>query len=109
MKPLHPNDFGRKVLVEDCNKVSIKDFTDNAKQNIKRVLLESEVSCSGLGVKILTSRTYGSGIRYWFECPLCRRRAGVIYQHPLREVVGCRKCLGLKYKKSRFKGMVEII
>jgi hypothetical protein len=33
---------------------------------------------------------------------------GILYVHPITHAVGCRTCLGLEYRKRRFKGMAEL-
>jgi hypothetical protein len=108
MKVLPLNDFGKKVLVEDCQKVLISDFIRSAKSKLKQALLGAELQSQGLNVSLTTSSVHRNGIRYWFVCPLCQKRVGVLYVHPIDNNLGCRKCLKLKYKKCQFKGMVEI-
>ena len=73
---------------------------------MKETLIASQIEAADLTVRLTTSRTR-FGERRWFECPACKRRAGVLYQHPLSQVVACRTCLNLKYRKSRYKGMAE--
>jgi len=107
MKSLKLNDLGKKFIVEECQKISIKFYIDNAKRKIMDALIKSELQYKDIDIQISTSNTYGGGIRYWFLCPLCKRRAGVIFTHPITNIFGCRTCLNLKYKKIRFKGMIE--
>lgn len=45
-----------------------------------------------------TNCNYG-GKRAWFLCPICGRRAGVLYSGGSR--FACRKCLRLNYKSQR--------
>ncbi|MEO5646178.1 MAG: hypothetical protein ABIO57_03735 [Candidatus Paceibacterota bacterium] len=108
MKALPLNDFGKKVLVEDCQKVLISDFIRSAKSKLKQALLAAELQSQDLDVSLTTSPVHRNGLRYWFACPLCQKRVGVLYVHPINHNLGCRECLNLKYKKCRFKGMVEI-
>jgi len=107
MKSLNPNNLGNKFIVENCQKVQIKTFLRLTKDKLKRSILESEISLQNLPITLTTSTTHNKGIRYWFECPTCKRRAGVIYAHPMTRILGCRMCLNLKYRKTRFKGMIE--
>lgn len=107
MKPLRLNNLGRKYLVEDCRKVSANDFVRKAKQKLKEALINTELQYSSLDVRLTTSVVNKNGIRYWFACPICQKRMGVLYVHPVSKLLGCRVCLNLKYKKSQFKGMVE--
>ena len=108
MKTLKLNDSGKKFLVEDCQKVSIKTFIANAKTKLKEALLRVELQHQNLNIQIGTSPTHRNGIRYWFICPLCRRRAGILYIHPITSIFGCRKCLNLEYRSRRYKGMIEM-
>ena len=57
-----------------------------------------ETKCMSPKVDLLeTSCNYG-GHRYWFECPDCHRRSGILY---IRIEVKCRKCLRLTYKSQK--------
>lgn len=107
MKPISPNDFGNSALVESCQKIRIEDFIRKAGGQVKEALLASQLEAVGVGVELITSRTRFGGKRFWFKCPTCAHRVGVLYQHPLSRTVGCRKCLGLKYRQQRHKGMIE--
>jgi hypothetical protein len=62
---------------------------------------------AGIKVELTTSKTYVGGVRYWFKC-LCGRRVGVLFVHPISNILGCRECLGLEYRKRRYKGMEEV-
>lgn len=106
MKSLKLNDFGKKYLVENCQKISIVDFSREAKKKVKESFLLSEIEVAGINVGLSTSETHIGGLRYWFKCP-CGKRVGVLFVHPISQILGCRACLGLEYRKRRYKGMVE--
>jgi hypothetical protein len=101
------NDSGKKYLIEQCQRIQIKDYTKKAKEELKHLLINSQLEFDGFSISLSTSKTYYSGLRYWFKCPLCGSRAGVLYKHPISNILGCRKCLGLEYRCKRFKGMIE--
>ena len=107
MKTLNPNDLGKKYLVEECQKIRIKDFLKVYRKKLKELVLTSELEVSGLKIELTTSKTWHNGIRFWFECPLCNKRVGVLFRHPLTNKIGCRECLNLEYRKRQYKGMVE--
>ncbi len=76
-----------------------------------RVLYKSTCTITGEKVKhsysIRVERTpchYG-GVRHWFLCPRCGRRARILYlangARPADCVFGCRICLGLTYHKRQ--------
>ena len=104
---MSPNDFGNKFLVEDCRKVTMSEYLARAKRQMKEALLASEVCIFTTPIGFTTSHTAFGGTRHWFECPKCERRAGTLFVHPVTNEVGCRICLGLDYRKRRFKGMIE--
>ena len=58
-------------------------------------------------IGLMPSKTAFGGIRYWFKCPVCEMRIGVLFIHPLNRKVGCKKCLNLDYRSRRYKGMIE--
>ncbi|MDC0977645.1 hypothetical protein OAR19_00135 [bacterium] len=106
-KLLMPNDFGKKYLTEECQKINISDLLSNYQIKFKELLLTTQIEALGVDIELATSQTYFKGNRYWFKCPICERRSGIIYKHPIRSIIGCRKCLNLDYRKHRYKGMVE--
>ena len=107
MKTMTPNDLGKRFLVEGCKKVKISEFIRNYRRKMKELILASEIEVSEIKVTLTSSKTGFGGVRYWFKCPLCQNRVGVIFQHPLTAKIGCRKCLNLEYRKRRYKGMIE--
>lgn len=109
MKTLNPNDLGKKHLVEHCHRIRIDDLLDQYRAKLKEVMIVAQLEILGVPVELTTSKTHYNGIRYWFKCPLCKQRVGVLLQHPVSRAIGCRKCLNLEYKKRRFKGMAECL
>lgn len=41
------------------------------------------------------------GVRWWFVCPACGRRAAILYARLGREEFLCRRCHGLTYRSSQ--------
>jgi len=107
MKTMKPNDFGKKYLVEQCQKIRFSDFIGKAKQQIKESILEASIEADGHQILLNKSKTGFGGTRFWFSCPICNKRAGVLYKHPVSQFLGCRRCLGLDYRKHRYGKMVE--
>lgn len=107
VKTMNPNDLGKIYLVEECQKISIADFTKRFRHQMKALYLKTEVEASGNKIVLTTSRTGFGGKRYWFSCPLCGGRVGALFKHPLAGILGCRGCFGLEYRKRRYKGMAE--
>lgn len=93
--------------MEACQKIRIEDLIRKAGGQVKETLIVSQLEAVGVGVELLTSSTRYGGKRMWFKAPCCGRRVGTLYQHPVSKMIGCRKCLGLKYAKQRHKGMIE--
>ena len=107
MKTLKPNDLGKKYLVEECQKIRIENFLKSYRNKLKELILASELEALGIRIELTTSKTCYNGTRFWFKCPLCGKRIGVILKHPLTDQIGCRQCLNLEYRKRLYKGMVE--
>ena len=105
MKSLNPNDLG--LLVEECQKIKISDFLGKCRNELKEAIIKSELEILELKIELTTSKTCYNGIRFWFNCPLCSLRVGVLFKHPLTSAIGCRQCLRLEYRKRRYKGMIE--
>lgn len=101
------NDLGKKFVIEECDGIRINNLLDKYKRGMKEIFIKSEFETSGSQIELTTSKTGFGGKRYWFSCPQCKERVGIIYKHPLENKMGCRRCLDLKYRKQRQKGMVE--
>jgi hypothetical protein len=104
---MKPNDFGRKYLVEQCQKIEVVDYIRKAKKEIKEILIDHYLEADEYDVYLETTKTGFGGIRFWFTCPLCNKRVGVLYKHPVSQILGCRKCLNLDYRKHRYSKMIE--
>ena len=107
IKTMNPNDFGKKILAEQCRKIDISELLREVKIGLRKSLLASKIETQGLNLTLTGSKTGFGGVRYWFNCPNCNRRVGVVYRHSLTGQLGCRLCLGLDYRKHRYKGMIE--
>ncbi|TSC83562.1 MAG: Uncharacterized protein G01um101416_1221 [Microgenomates group bacterium Gr01-1014_16] len=102
-----PNDLGDFSQVsENCQKISIDELVRLANRQLKQNWIKHRIELAGVGVGLVTSRTRFGGERLWFACPVCGKRVGKLYQNQSR-ILGCRSCLGIRYAKSRYKGMVE--
>lgn len=104
---ISPNDLGTLQLADYTQKLSVEDLVRQARKEFKKQLLEANTDALGVQIKLTTSKTRFGGERFWFICPLCNNRVGVIYKHSAHNLIGCRICLNLKYAKQRYKGMVE--
>lgn len=108
MKLSVPSVLGNSVLVEQCSKISIDETLAKIIPQIKKQLLKTQLNIQGFNIDLAVTKTAFGGERFWFKCPLCEKRAGVLFQHPLSNLIGCRTCLGLEYKSRRYKGMLEV-
>jgi hypothetical protein len=107
MKRLTLNNSGKKYLVENCKKVSISDLLGQYRKEFKKIFLRSNFEIFNVKIGFTTSKTFYGGKRFWFKCPLCNGRVGILYKHPLNKLIGCRKCLKLEYRSRLYKGMIE--
>lgn len=104
---INPNDLGEFQLADNTEKISINRLIVQVKEELKSALVRSQIDVMGLQISLTTSRTRFNGKRLWFVCPLCSRRCESIYRHTDKEIAGCRNCLNVKYRKQRYKGMIE--
>lgn len=108
---MNPNDLDINgfwpTVSGNSQKIIITDLVRQANKKLKETLIGGELEVEGVKVKLLASKTGFGGERLWFDCPRCQRRTGVLYRR-LDGLVGCRLCLGLKYRSQIYKGMVEL-
>lgn len=107
MKSLKRNNLGKNLLVEQCQKITLKPLLREYKKRLKGLFLNSNVQVNNEKIELTTSQTGNGGSRYWFICGLCKKRVGTLFEHPIGKRIGCRKCLSLEYRKRRYKGMIE--
>jgi hypothetical protein len=99
------NDYGN--LVEGCRKIRLSDLLRAYRSDVKQILLQSKLDAMGVQIELTTTKINNGGTRFWMKCPLCNRKASVLYVHPLSQLLGCRNCLNLEYRSHRYKGMIE--
>jgi len=105
---IKPYDLGKNYFVsENCQKINIDDIVRRVTKGVKHQVLQSQIEVMGYNLNLRTSNTHFNGKRYWFACPICSKRVGIIYKHPISLQIGCRNCLKIQYRKQRFKGMIE--
>lgn len=59
-------------------------------------------------VKLVTTPCNYGGVRYWFECPFCKKRMGTLYLYEKNDFA-CRKCLNLPYKSQNNSGVERAV
>lgn len=102
---LKPNDLGNLLTLEQLPKVLVNEWVRQARKKMVNQLLEMEADIGGFQIEFATSQTRFGGRRYWFLCPICQRKRGVLYLNPINRIMQCRKCLGMSYWQQRYKGM----
>lgn len=104
---MNPNDFGEKILMEQCQSINISDVLKKYKLELKQLLINTELELIGTSVNLTTSQTGFKGIRFWFVCPNCNQRTNKLIIQPYTLQLGCRKCLNIDYRKHRYSKMIE--
>lgn len=65
---MKPNDFGKKLLVEQCQKIRLADFVGKAREQIKESILQASIEAEGYNILLNSSITgFGgtmAGTRY---------------------------------------------
>ena len=107
MKSQPPYDSGKPILVDECQKIDIRSCIRAANRKLKEALLAAEMRIGNKTIELISTKTAFGGVCYWFRCPLCLKRAGTLFEHPLTGEIGCRSCLELEYRSRRYKGMLE--
>ncbi len=68
--------------------------------------LKDKIELLNQDIGVTCTRCNFGGLRFWFVCPQCNNRVGVLYKNPISEAILCRKCHGLSYMKSAFNKMM---
>ncbi|MBU6427256.1 hypothetical protein KGQ27_03420 [Patescibacteria group bacterium] len=96
-----------KTLIEQCQKVNISEILKDVEIELRLAKLQTKIEALGKKISTTTTPCHFGGTRFWFICPGCSRRIGTLYKTPMNDELLCRKCHGLRYGKSRYKGMIE--
>jgi len=104
-----PNDLGEFQLADRVERIDINSLVSEAQKELKLRLVEATIESFNSNIKLTITKTRFAGKRLWFLCPQCNSRKGVLFRLPNTETLACRTCLGIKYRKQRFKGMLEYI
>ncbi len=83
-------------VAENYQKIRIDDYVSQARNSLKKAIVEAQVAINGYCISLCESRTRFGGIRVWFVCPKCKKRRGVLYTNPSGARVLCRLCMRLE-------------
>lgn len=85
-----------KVTIEECQRISISEVELQSYD-------PSVIEVNDQTVKITKTRCNLGGWRYWFVCPMCNRRIGMLYRKPLGSSFLCRHCQNLTYQLTKYR------
>lgn len=91
-----------KRLVEQSQQVHVNDLMRTIRVDLIEMQLKARIEALGQNIAVTTSLTRFGGTRFWFLCPGCNRRVGVLYKPTSEQLLLCRKCHNLTYIKSRY-------
>ncbi len=99
------NDCGNFSVNDLVTSLSVDEVVKALRTQFEQSLQDNPISVGDVQVTLSQSITGHGGHRYWFVCPSCGSRVAKLYcQSP---IVACRHCLRIKYRSSRYKGMIE--
>jgi len=98
---LSPIKYG-SFTAEQCQRVDINELMKKIECLLKEELLKIELKGLGNDIKLSSSKTGNGGTRYWFFCPSCNKRVGVLYRLPGSNSLQCRRCNKLQYSAARY-------
>jgi hypothetical protein len=93
--------LGDGIIKTGCQS-SIRYYVNTAGGHHPRVHLTYDLYNLGrehldYPVFLLTTQPQFGGLRWWFQCPLCRRRVQKLFLPPRASQFGCRECHKLSY------------
>ena len=95
-----------KILVEQCQKIKINEIVREIKIEMTTLRLREKINLLDQNIEVTKTPCNFGGQRFWFICPQCHKKVGVLYKKPTSEVILCRDCHGLKYMKATFHKMM---
>jgi hypothetical protein len=95
-----------KNLVESCQRIDINELVRTTKAELLKLRLQSRINSLEQDLEVITTPCRFGGHRYWFVCPGCNHKVGVLYRPPLSNELRCRKCHNLTYTRTRYHKMI---
>lgn len=87
-----------QITTKNCQ-AGIYDY-DYIRFFLTQIYWNGESGSISCDVKLTTTSCNYGNLRYWFVCPCCQRRIGVLYLSGNR--IACRRCHNLTYKSKNF-------
>jgi len=95
------NDLGKfqmkKITVEECKKVTVKQLGSLVIANASRLEIDRQT------IPLTQTNCNYGGQRGWFVCPTCNARVGRLYKPPMDISFECRKCKDLVYELTIYR------
>jgi len=129
---LNINELNRKGVLRHRNYRGLFRWTDQADNEI--LVLPYEIMSVGkrsrclritylvesngipypteMGIRLVTTKLVSGvsgGLRWWFECPKCKKRVGKLYLPPGEQAFACRECYGLTYQSNQRESKFEAL
>jgi len=100
-----------KHKVEDCNRISVYELKKGYFRGLAphtdislRITYTFRDKHIEDVIPLTNTPCYFGGVRWWFVCPSCKRRVGVLYKPYYAEYFRCRHCYDLTYLKRQIRG-----
>lgn len=87
----------KNQMVETSMKVSTKLLSGYRHTLLTSILVGNQL------IKLTTSSCNYGGKRYWYLCPKCQVRVGVLYRPLGDNSFECRNCKNLKYELTQLR------
>lgn len=93
------------ITLSDYPRITVSDQLPNLKQSPQPVkAIETDYYYKGrhykYEIRLLTTKPYFGGTRYWWQCPGCGKRVAVLY---CAGYCVCRHCIGAKYQTQHLQ------
>ena len=98
-----------RYTVENCLMLSVYRLKDRIGRHDGVMRIEGIWTDSNTGgkeevrypVRLVDTPCNFGGRRWWFTCPICKRRVAKLYLPPGAKYFGCRHCYNLTYQSCR--------
>ncbi len=98
----HPKGDTRKTCVEQCASIDVRGLLLDRPCHAVAVEYTIAGRTSTPTIGLTTTPTFvRRRLQYWFLCPRCHRRCGVLYLPPQQAELRCRQCWDLHYHSQQ--------
>ncbi len=93
--------WSNRLTGKEISSIGYQQLPETESEPMLILLYKCNDSAVHEPVSFQKTNLHFGGARWWFTCPLCKKRVGKLYLPSKSDYFACRKCHDLRYKSSQ--------